>query len=286
MGESNRNDNKKQKLKCGLVMPISEIDGLNESHWSEVKSIIKDSLSKIEEYEISTELVSESDNTGIIQAKIVQNIFDSDIIICDVSRKNPNVMFELGLRLAFDKPIIIIKDLETNYSFDTSPIEHLLYDSKLTYINTLDFQKKLQSKFIATFKSHTSSPDANSYLKHFGKFRVSKIETKEVTSDEVIFKKLEEMNTSIEILNSRISKRVVNNSNLISSEQLLQKGINRFLNKNYRELIADNLPFKQEIFLEIAREFNLNEHFTSEALAKEFCRDIWDTLEETYSLPF
>ncbi|MDB1703574.1 hypothetical protein PMV49_16115, partial [Enterococcus casseliflavus] len=73
MGESNRKDNKKQKLKCGLVMPISEIDGLNESHWSEVKSIIKDALSKIEEYEISTELVSESDNTGIIQAKIVQN---------------------------------------------------------------------------------------------------------------------------------------------------------------------------------------------------------------------
>jgi hypothetical protein len=34
--------------------------------------------------------------------------------------KNPNVMFELGMRLAFDKPAIIIKDNRTNYSFDTA----------------------------------------------------------------------------------------------------------------------------------------------------------------------
>jgi len=32
-------------------------------------------------------------------------------------------MFELGLRLAFDKPAIIVKDDNTSYSFDTAPIE-------------------------------------------------------------------------------------------------------------------------------------------------------------------
>jgi hypothetical protein len=33
--------------------------------------------------------------------------------LCDVSGKNANVMFELGLRLAFDNPTIIIKDDKT-----------------------------------------------------------------------------------------------------------------------------------------------------------------------------
>jgi len=42
------------------------------------------------------------------------------MIVCDISGRNPNVMFELGLRLAFDKPAIIIKDEITPYSFDTS----------------------------------------------------------------------------------------------------------------------------------------------------------------------
>jgi hypothetical protein len=32
---------------------------------------------------------------------------------------------DMGLRLAFDKPTIIIKDDKTSYAFDTPPIEHL-----------------------------------------------------------------------------------------------------------------------------------------------------------------
>ncbi|WP_353118770.1 hypothetical protein [Myroides odoratus] len=55
----------------------------------------------------------------------MNNIYNDEIVVCDVSSKNPNVMFELGLRLAFDKPTIIIKDEKTGYSFDTGVIEHL-----------------------------------------------------------------------------------------------------------------------------------------------------------------
>ena len=55
-------------------------------------------------------LVSDADDSGIIQKRIVQNLYDNDIVVCDVSCKNPNVMFELGMRLAFDKPTIIIID--------------------------------------------------------------------------------------------------------------------------------------------------------------------------------
>jgi hypothetical protein len=34
-------------------------------------------------------------------------------------------MFELGMRLAFDKPTVIIKDDKTDYMFDTGIIEHV-----------------------------------------------------------------------------------------------------------------------------------------------------------------
>jgi hypothetical protein len=68
----------------------------------------------------------------VTQKRIVQNIYDNEMVICDVSAKNPNVMFELGMRLAFDKPAIIIKDDKTNYSFDTAPIEHLEYPIEVT----------------------------------------------------------------------------------------------------------------------------------------------------------
>ncbi len=55
------------------------------------------------------------------------------IVVCDISARNANVMFELGMRLAFDKPTVIIKDERTPYSFDISSIEHLDYPSDLRY---------------------------------------------------------------------------------------------------------------------------------------------------------
>jgi hypothetical protein len=68
-----------------------------------------------------------ADDIGVIQKRIVQNLYSSDVIVCDVSGKNPNVMFELGMRLAFDKPTLIVKDDKTDYSFDTGIIEHVPY---------------------------------------------------------------------------------------------------------------------------------------------------------------
>src|SRR5690348_8591438 len=111
-------------------MPISAIAGCDERHWSEVRSILEDA---IDQAGFTPKLVSEADDVGIIQNTIVQNLYDNPILVCDVSGKNPNVMFELGMRLAFDKPTIIVKDDKTDYSFDTSPIEHLGYPRDLRF---------------------------------------------------------------------------------------------------------------------------------------------------------
>jgi hypothetical protein len=62
-------------------------------------------------------------------------------VIGDVSCKNPNVMFELGMRLAFDKPTIIIKDDQTSYSFDISPIQNLEYPRDLRFNKIIDFKE-------------------------------------------------------------------------------------------------------------------------------------------------
>ena len=37
-------DEQEEKLTCGVVMPISSIDGCPEAHWVEVYSIIKDAI--------------------------------------------------------------------------------------------------------------------------------------------------------------------------------------------------------------------------------------------------
>lgn len=200
------------KSTCGIIMPISSIDNCTKEHWIEVKKIIFEAIIAAD---FTPSLVSDADDSGVIQKRIVQNIYDNDIVVCDVSCKNPNVMFELGMRLAFDKPTIIVMDDNTNYSFDTSVIEHLSYPRNLSYYQILDFQKKLSNKITATFSKAKDDPNYTTFLKHFGEFDVAHIEKKKGTLDQAILSKLDDLSLQI----SSIQRQRLSTQPLLPSQK-------------------------------------------------------------------
>ncbi len=187
------NDN--QKLVCGLVMPISAIDGCSESHWTDVLEIISEAVVSAD---FEPNLVSHADDAGIIHKRIIQNLYDNPIVVCDVSGKNPNVMFELGLRLAFDKPTIIVKDDKTSYSFDTAAIEHLEYPRDLRFAQIVEFKRKLAEKIKGTHKKATTDTSYTTFLKHFGEFTVAKLDKKEVSSERYVMEELKNIRETIQ----------------------------------------------------------------------------------------
>ena len=176
-----------QPSTCGIIMPISSLGDCSEVHWLDVRQIISDS---IEDAGFVPHMVSDADDIGIIQKRIIQNLYSNPIVVCDVSGKNPNVMFELGMRLAFDKPTIIIKDDKTTYSFDTSPIEHLEYPRDLRFNKIVDFQEKLTEKIQGTHKKATTDKNYTTFLKHFGEFTVPILETKNISKEDYILEEL------------------------------------------------------------------------------------------------
>src|SRR5690606_21553393 len=178
-------------------MPISTIDGCSADHWAEVKAVITEAIESINEYEFTVNLVSDSDESGVIQKRIVQNVYSADIVVCDVSGKNPNVMFELGMRLAFDKPTVIIKDDVTEYSFDTSAIEHLEYPRDLRFSKIVKFKQDLAEKIKATAMA-SKDPNYSTFLKHFGQFKVSGLDQTEVSYNEFVLKELSNIKSLIE----------------------------------------------------------------------------------------
>jgi len=188
-------EKKEEDLCCGLVMPISSIDGCNEQHWSDVKEILTEA---VEGAGFKANLVSYADDVGIIQKRIIQNLYENPIVVCDVSGKNPNVMFELGMRLAFDKPTIIVKDDKTSYSFDTSPIEHLEYPRDLRFTKIVEFKKSLKDKVKATLKKSEEDPSYTTFLKHFGTFTVAKLDTKEVSKEDFIIEELKDLKKTVQ----------------------------------------------------------------------------------------
>lgn len=161
------------KSACGLVMPISASDGCSADHWADVKAIITEAIEGIPDPKFDVMLVSDADEVGVIQKRIVQNFYNSAVIVCDVSGKNPNVMFELGMRLAFDKPTVIVKDDKTDYAFDTGIIEHIPYPRDLRFNRIVDFKATLASKVLSTYKAGQADPEHSTFLKNFGQFQVA-----------------------------------------------------------------------------------------------------------------
>jgi hypothetical protein len=191
------------KAVCGIVMPISEIDGCNKEHWSEVLDILSE---VIEEAGFEPNLVSNGDDVGIIQKRIIQNLYENPIVVCDVSGKNPNVMFELGLRLAFDKPTIIVKDDRTSYSFDTSPIEHLEYPRDLRFTKIVEFKALLTDKIVATHKRSVEDRSFTTFLKNFGEFKTAVLNQKEVPGQEYMLDEIRALTSVVRRL-ERSSRR-------------------------------------------------------------------------------
>ncbi len=188
---------------CGVVMPISILDGCPEAHWQDVKEILFES---IEAAGFEPHLVSDADEVGIIQKRIIENLYRNPIVVCDVSGKNPNVMFELGVRLAFDKPTIIVKDEKTSYSFDTAPIEHLEYPRDLRFHKIVEFKEELAGKIVATHEHATKDTEYTTFLKHFGTFSVPKIDTKEVSQETFIIDQLLQLQKSVSDLSARVAQ--------------------------------------------------------------------------------
>ncbi len=186
----------KPEKTCGLVMPISSIDGCGADHWLEVREIVEESIGQVQEYAIRTAMVSEADNSPLIHKRIVQSLYSRDIVICDLSAKNPNVMLELGMRLAFDKPAILIIDDRTDFSFDASPIEHLRYPRDLRFSRIVDFKDTLAGK-VQTTLQESQKPGYSSFLSSFGPIKVAEIGEEKISGAEALLAKLDEISQQI-----------------------------------------------------------------------------------------
>ncbi len=56
--------------------------------------------------------------SDMIQATIINSLVEADLVIADLTEHNPNVLFELGVRMAQEKPVVLIRAVGTPALFD------------------------------------------------------------------------------------------------------------------------------------------------------------------------
>lgn len=137
-----------KKEKCFVIMPISDQGDYTMGHFTKVyEQIIKPS---VEEAGYEAYRVDENNICDSIISKIFDAIQECPMAVCDLSNRNPNVLYELGLRQAYDKPVVLIQDDKTEKIFDVSGISTVFYKSTRMYEDVMQARENIKRAILAT----------------------------------------------------------------------------------------------------------------------------------------
>lgn len=141
---------------CFVIMPISDQPNYDPGHFGRVYEDIFRPACVAAGYE--PKRADDVKQSNLIHLDILKRVVNSPMAICDLSGRNPNVLFELGLRQAFDKPTILVKDADTPDIFDIAPIRYTTYHRELRYREVLFDQKAITQAILAT-RDESGKPD-------------------------------------------------------------------------------------------------------------------------------
>ena len=151
------------KGECFVMMPISDPDGYEKGHFERVYQDIF--IPAIEKAGYKPFRADDDKATNLIHLEILRKLLDCPIALCDLSTRNPNVLFELGIRQAFDKPVVLIQEIGTPKIFDTSSIRCLDYRKERLYHEVLEDQESIYQAILQTVKNWEKGTSINSIIR-------------------------------------------------------------------------------------------------------------------------
>ena len=148
---------------CFVVMPIADMPGYDAGHFTRVYEDLI--IPACNNAGFKADRADDVKNTTLIHSTILNRLIKADMVVCDLSGKNPNVMFELGIRQAFDKPVTLIKDETTNGIFDVDPLKYTTYSKNLKYNNVVKSQIEISESIRGTFAAKDDPNTINSIIR-------------------------------------------------------------------------------------------------------------------------
>lgn len=241
---------KKENKDCFVIMPISDVDGYSKGHFLHVyEDIIKPSVEMTEFRPIRADEVKE---TNFIHLDMLKKLIDAPIAICDLSTRNPNVLFELGIRQAFDKPVVLIQEKGTPKIFDIGPLRYLEYSKEMKYHEVLKTQNELKESIEATKAAEGEHGNINSIVRLMAlnsPATIPNIEgnNKEALALDVIQSQMNDMRKILE-MTMMDSRRMGNKGNMFAIEyERISNKLDRVINTNKNSRLIDPMLREEEV---------------------------------------
>jgi hypothetical protein len=105
---------------CFVIMPFSEREDEHQpGFFQEVFDQLLTPAARDAGFTVTTALRQGSD---LIHSTIVRDLLAADLVLADLTEHNPNVLFELGMRMHADKPVVLVRAKGTGPIFDVDNV--------------------------------------------------------------------------------------------------------------------------------------------------------------------
>lgn len=238
---------------CFIIMPISDSQEHESGHFMRVyHDIIQPSVISAGYHPQRADEVNE---TNFIHLDILKKLIDAPIAICDLSTRNPNVLFELGIRQAFDKPVVLIQEKGTPKIFDIGPLRYLEYSKDMKYHEVLKTQEELKNAIEATKAAEGDSGNINSIVRLMALTSPASIpnlegNNKEALAMDVLQTQLNDIRKMMEMtmINGR---REGNKGNISAIEyERISSKLERLLNSNQKLPISKTVNELRQLIMD------------------------------------
>lgn len=189
-----------QKI-CFVVMPISDVQGYDIGHFKRVyEHLLKPAIIEAGYVPVRAD---DTVKTDYIVVDIVKRIVESEMVLCDFSARNPNVMYELGLRHAFNKKVVLINDKKTDRIFDIQGLRSYNYDDSLRVDTVQKDKEEIKKSILTTAEAEEGS--VNSVVQLAGIHAAPLPKGQEVSADtRLLLGAISEINGRITVLENNI----------------------------------------------------------------------------------
>lgn len=177
---------------CGLIMPISATAAHDKAHWDAMLELLSRA---VEQAGYTAKPVWIDSSTDRVSERIIGNIFDHSVVIADITDLNPNVMFELGLRLASKKPTLVVMEDGGSIPFDIRDFHIHIYPKNLSILGMEKFLNKLSEDI----KAKKSAFENGNYTPFLSKVVVDVVSPneREVSMNQFVLDQLNELNRRV-----------------------------------------------------------------------------------------
>ena len=138
--------------KCFVIAPIGDEDSETRKRSDQVlKHVITPPLQECGYSAMRADHISEP---GMITSQVIQHIVEDDLVVADLTERNPNVFYELAIRHAIREPLVQLIRRGDQMPFDVANTRTIQVDHR--DLDSVDAAKKAITKQVRALETDPS----------------------------------------------------------------------------------------------------------------------------------